>query len=53
MDERKATSQKEWKKPEVTVINLKDYASAIEANANSGGGGSCGCYWQVGCTVFL
>lgn len=43
----------EWKKPEIVVVDLREYEKAILANANSGGsgggGGGCAC-WSVGCS---
>ena len=40
-----------WKKPEIVVINLKDYERVIIANARSGCGASCGvsCSTSCGC----
>lgn len=51
--EEKKLDKKEWKKPEIIDVNLKEYENVIEASARSGGGCACGCAWQVGCTAFF
>ncbi|MCI9142197.1 MAG: hypothetical protein HFH87_06170 [Lachnospiraceae bacterium] len=50
MEEKEATCSS-WVKPEITIINLKEYENAILANARSGGG--CGCDWSVGCKIYF
>lgn len=55
MENEKKMSEHLWVKPEVTVINLKEYEDAIVANARSGSGCGCGCgcNWSVGCKILL
>lgn len=40
----------EWRRPEIIVVDLKEYEEVIWASARSGGGGggACGC-WARGC----
>ena len=54
-DEKKSGKQK-WIKPDVVVINVKEYEKAIIANANSmcgGGGGGMNCGWNVICAMSM
>lgn len=55
MENQKRISERSWVKPEVMIINLKEYEEAIVANARSGSGcgGGCGCAWSVGCRILL
>lgn len=55
MNEIQTSEKLNWIKPEVGVINLKEYEKAIIANARSTGncGCGCGCEWSVGCLILF